>query len=288
MTQGIHAGLLDQIGRDSEMYLDSSSDGRLLVAFDSFTAWSQSAAYGAVVYVDSQPGGFASTFEFASAGTRAQRMASGRGNAEQRSDLYFAPGFLADFAIVIEPGLVSIFDLDRAAHALINGATLDAATDVLGGSDVRYRLGGSGGRLREIELRLAHLGLTPGSAMRFVATMVNGDTAFRANEFVGVAPASVSSTVNPGANPVVLRPGDFARFTTVPASGGCSGDCNVAGGDADVDGDCDVDLGDLTVLLSGYGQTSGAQHSSGDVDFDGDIELDDLTKLLSVFGAICP
>lgn len=288
MTQGIHAGLLDQIGRDSEMYLDSSGDGRLHIAFDSFTAWSQSGAYGAVIYVDSESGGFASTYEFSNVSTRAQRMASGKGNAAQRADLYFAPGFLADYAIVVEPALVSIFDLDRAAHTLINGAALDAATDILGGSAARYRLGGSAGRLREIELRLAHLAITPGSAMRFVTTLVNADTAFRANEFVGVAPATVSSTVNPAANPVVLHPGDFVRFTTVPAGGGCSGDCNVAGGDADVDGDCDVDLGDLTVLLSGYGQTSGAAHSSGDVDFDGDIELDDLTKLLSVFGAICP
>jgi hypothetical protein len=60
-----------------------------------------------------------------------------------------------------------------------------------------------------------------------------------------------------------------------------------AGLAADVDGDCDVDISDLTLLLSHYGTTSGATHAMGDVDGDGDVDLSDLTVLLSQFGMAC-
>jgi hypothetical protein len=55
----------------------------------------------------------------------------------------------------------------------------------------------------------------------------------------------------------------------------------------DVDGDNDVDLEDLSILLAHYGM-SGASHEDGDLDDDGDVDLDDLTLLLSVYGTTCP
>lgn len=55
----------------------------------------------------------------------------------------------------------------------------------------------------------------------------------------------------------------------------------------DLDGDCDVDLADLTVLLAHFGQTSGVGAEDGDIDGDGDVDLADLTLMLSVFGTSC-
>ncbi|MBI5863257.1 MAG: hypothetical protein HZB38_01835 [Planctomycetes bacterium] len=49
-----------------------------------------------------------------------------------------------------------------------------------------------------------------------------------------------------------------------------------------------VDLGDLTILLSHFGQASGASYGHGDMDGDGDIDLSDLTALLARFGSVCP
>src|SRR5262249_9420946 len=55
----------------------------------------------------------------------------------------------------------------------------------------------------------------------------------------------------------------------------------------DVNGDHQVDLSDLTVLLSHFGTTSGATLADGDLDNDGDVDLADLASLLSHFGTIC-
>jgi hypothetical protein len=56
----------------------------------------------------------------------------------------------------------------------------------------------------------------------------------------------------------------------------------------DLDGDGDVDLTDLSILLGNYGMTSGAEYEDGDLDGDGDVDLSDLSALLSVYGATCP
>jgi T5SS/PEP-CTERM-associated repeat protein len=53
----------------------------------------------------------------------------------------------------------------------------------------------------------------------------------------------------------------------------------------DLDGDGDVDLGDLTELLAHYGMTQGATYEDGDLDGDGDVDLSDLTNLLANYGA---
>jgi hypothetical protein len=55
----------------------------------------------------------------------------------------------------------------------------------------------------------------------------------------------------------------------------------------DLDGDGDVDLTDLAVLLSNYGMPDGASYEDGDLDGDGDVDLSDLAALLSVYGNDC-
>jgi len=55
----------------------------------------------------------------------------------------------------------------------------------------------------------------------------------------------------------------------------------------DLDGDNDVDLSDLAILLANYGTTSGAAYTDGDLDGDGDVDLADLAALLAVYGTSC-
>lgn len=52
----------------------------------------------------------------------------------------------------------------------------------------------------------------------------------------------------------------------------------------DLDGDADVDIGDLALLLSNFGSTAGG---AGDLDGDGDVDITDLSMLLSRFGVSC-
>lgn len=55
----------------------------------------------------------------------------------------------------------------------------------------------------------------------------------------------------------------------------------------DLDGDLDVDIADLAMLLAHYGNT-GASPEDGDLDGDGDVDLADLAALLAVYGTVCP
>jgi len=56
---------------------------------------------------------------------------------------------------------------------------------------------------------------------------------------------------------------------------------------ADLDGDGQVALGDLAILLAHYGTTSGASPDDGDLDLDGDVDLSDLAQFLAAFGTSC-
>jgi hypothetical protein len=55
----------------------------------------------------------------------------------------------------------------------------------------------------------------------------------------------------------------------------------------DLDGDRDIDLADLAVLLAHYPTESGATYADGDIDEDGDVDLADLATLLAVYDTTC-
>jgi C1A family cysteine protease len=55
----------------------------------------------------------------------------------------------------------------------------------------------------------------------------------------------------------------------------------------DLNGDGEIDLSDLAILLTNYGIT-GAAPEDGDLDGDGDVDLTDLSALLAVYGTSCP
>lgn len=55
----------------------------------------------------------------------------------------------------------------------------------------------------------------------------------------------------------------------------------------DLDEDLDVDIADLTQLLSHFGMAAGATPADGDLDGDTDVDITDLATLLSNFGVTC-
>jgi len=55
----------------------------------------------------------------------------------------------------------------------------------------------------------------------------------------------------------------------------------------DLDGDRDIDLADLTILLASYGMSEGASGADGDMNCDGDVGLADLSQLLAAYGHTC-
>lgn len=56
---------------------------------------------------------------------------------------------------------------------------------------------------------------------------------------------------------------------------------------ADLDGDGNVDIADLTNLLGNFGATAGASFGQGDLDGDCDVDVADLARLLANFGSTC-
>ncbi len=276
---GINTGLFDRIGAATTLHVDSDAQGGLQFAIESTTAWPND-AFTTVIYIDAiDAQGFTSTYALDDTSASAQRATSGKGNTGQRSDLYFASGFRADYALVLQYGAARLFELGEASHTLLNGADLGAATDMLGGTDMRYVVddGSSGGRVREVAMPLALLSLLPGESFRFFATVTHAQTAFRANEFIGVAAGNGFDAGNPGAATVVLKPGDFVLFSSVDA---CAGD---------VDGSGSIDLADLAGLLAAFGAEEGdaGYVPAADLNSDGSVDLSDLAGFLAVFGSSC-
>lgn len=86
----------------------------------------------------------------------------------------------------------------------------------------------------------------------------------------------------------------FAQFNLVLFKDSNSVECNQLGCEiADIEpvgGDCDVDLTDLSTLLSSFGTPSGAHKPQGDIEpsgGDGDVDIADLSVMLSDFGNTC-
>jgi hypothetical protein len=48
-----------------------------------------------------------------------------------------------------------------------------------------------------------------------------------------------------------------------------------------------VGVGDLAILLAHFGQSGGVGAADGDLDGDADVDLGDLTQFLAVFGTTC-
>jgi len=81
-----------------------------------------------------------------------------------------------------------------------------------------------------------------------------------------------------GAGSVVEAAVDAFQVVALQCEASCHGD---------IDGDNDIDLADLAILLAHYGMTSGAEYANGDLNGDGAVDLSDLADLLALYGTPC-
>lgn len=93
-----------------------------------------------------------------------------------------------------------------------------------------------------------------------------------------------------GADNSHLYVASFEIIGTTGGGGGCPlPGCDTGGVDADFNGNCEVNLSDLAVLLANFGTVTGATHAMGNTNPAGDTDVDlaDLSITLARFGTIC-
>lgn len=163
----------------------------------------------------------------------------------------------------VEPGL-------SAGTLAINGAYNQSASGAL-----RVEIGGTGAG--QFDVLSVSGAATLGGELN--VQTINGFSPTTGNTFVILTAGSISGTfgVLTGAAgfDVTYTPTQVILTATTPQLPG------------DLDGDCDVDIQDLAVLLSNFGTNSGATPAMGDVDGDGDVDIADLALLLASFGSGC-
>ncbi len=191
-VDGINGGFGDVIGDGARLNIDSSVTGDLNFGLQVGPGTFGGGSDTAVIYIDSIAGGFASTADDGSSfGTQSEQAVS----PDRGSQITFASGFLADYAISMESGFAGLYQLTAGGPVFVT-----SANQMVMGKD------------REFEITLGQLGLAAGDSFDFFATYGNpfdADGFFRSNEFIG---ASFSGG-NPGLSNVTLT--DFSTFVTV-------------------------------------------------------------------------
>lgn len=268
---GINDGFGDIIGTNSQVMISTTSTGLLNIAIDSVATIDPAGVGGVVFYIDSTTGGVVSTANLANAGNLYSRLVSGIGTGGQRSEVYFAPGFRPDAAICFGPDQARIFRFNGNSLQLLNGASLNAANDLLGRNEVRY-VDNPAGDVRELQIPLELLQIQPLDAFRMVGTFLEGDSGFRSNEFFGVGPGNSWDAGNPGLGHVTFKQGDFIEFTAAARTGDLNADRNVDRTDGVLATNC----------LTGPDTFSNAAADScdfSDFELDGDADLVDFAAL---------
>jgi len=193
-------------GRDSRMAFDSDVLGGLTLGLDTVSSCANTMNV-VVVYLDTVAGGFATTSGFTDAGDRHRAAISGMNAGGTRANLSFAPGFEADFAIAFDHGNSGEFAglwrlVDAGEHELVATLNMNAVCPV-SAAPQGVEIDG---------FDLGQLGLVPGDGFDYVATVLNPDSAFRGNEFHGVASGRFPS--NPGMADTTLEADEFVRFVS--------------------------------------------------------------------------
>jgi hypothetical protein len=161
-----------------------------------------------VLYLDTQPGGVANNATFTDNGDGGRTAISGANNGNpSRSLVNFAPGFLADKAISLEPGIFAgLFDLSNPSNF---------------GFIASGNLAGAGAGPFTFSYSRAQLGLGPTDPFSFEGTLIS-TTAFRSNETIGASTTipDVGAGDNAGFNgsTTFSAANTFAVPAPVPAS----------------------------------------------------------------------
>lgn len=103
-----------------------------------------------------------------------------------------------------------------------------------------------------------------------------------------------SNTPSVVIDPVALSDAGSYDCVVTPIVGGCSSTSdaatltvNSAACFGDLDGDNQVGLGDISILLANYGKTP-AVYLDGDLDANNHVDLSDLSIMLTLYGVVCP
>lgn len=159
----------------------------------------------AVVYIDSQTGGFTDTSSFTDNGDGGREAIAGfNANNPSRTLASFSPGFAADYAIAFEDNFVGLFALapvGNNAFNFITGSPTNATPYTL-------------------TVSAAQLGITGGGdRFNFVGSLIS-QTAYRSNETLGTSvttPGSAGDAPNAGFNGTTTF-SSFDTFAGTPAA----------------------------------------------------------------------
>jgi len=195
-STGIGNGFGNVLGSNSRIYFDSSySSGTLNLGVQ---LGGGGLFNSGVIYIDSISGGLAGTSTIEDTSDSGRSAISGDGGGSE-SELTFASGFLADYAITIEDSFSGLFQ--------ING---DGSLTYLTSLNLTPT-GDASLQQREGELLLSQIGIAPGDSFRYVATYLNSGNAFRSDELNG---HSTPLGGNIGQNPFEFD--NYNLFVTVP------------------------------------------------------------------------
>ncbi len=201
-TLGTNSGFGGVIGTGSTLFVDSAITGELNFGLQ---RGSGDLNNQMVIYIDSESGGVGDTTGLTDTSDPLRRMISGSGTVTS-SDLFFAPGFLADYAIGVEAGFAGLWEIvSGGSHNFVKSVDILPA-------------GSPSAAGFEIELLLSDIGVAQGASFDYFATYGNpndagGDNVFRSDEFNGAPSVGAG---NPGLSSVTLAAGDFHTFTSVP------------------------------------------------------------------------
>lgn len=156
-----------------------------------------------VLYLDTQSSGAASNLAFTDNGDGGRTAISGANNGKpSRSLVTFAPGFLADKAISVEPGVFGgLFDLSNPSFF---------------GFIASGNLAGTGSGPFTFSFSRAQLGLGPTAPFSFEGTLISTD-AYRSNETIGASITVPGDPVNDLHNAGYNGTTTFLAANTFPA-----------------------------------------------------------------------
>ncbi len=197
-SSGINTGFGGVMGSASLLHVDSSTGGTLNFGLE---LGGGTLGNFAAIYIDSVGGGVDGTAGLTDTGDLHRRMVSGT-SPNSSSDLSFAPGFKADYAVAFDSSYGGVWRINAGgSHEFIDSVVITSSVP---------------GASWEMELDLSDIGLLPGQAFKYVTSYADviaggGNDFYRSDEFHGVAGSTVPSG-NPGTNAVVLVSGDYNTF----------------------------------------------------------------------------